>query len=82
MNATDITHYDIRYRTIARYSAKGELIKPTGEWVLIERVEGTSATIEGLESGTSYEVQVRAVNANGPGSWSAAAAAATLERER
>ena len=62
MSATGITYYDLRYRAVARYSANGELIAPAGEWVTIEGVEGTSANIEGLENGTTYEVQVRAVN--------------------
>ena len=30
----------------------------------------TSTTIVGLDPGTAYGVQVRAVNANGPGEWS------------
>ena len=77
MRATEITHYDLRYRTVARYSASGEIIAPAGEWVTIEGVEGTSANIEGLESGTTYEVQVRAVNAAGAGSWSDVAVATT-----
>ena len=70
MNATDITHYDIRYRAVARYSAKGALIEPLGEWVIIEGVKGTNAKIEGLKPETTYEVQVRAVNAVGPNPWS------------
>ena len=32
----------------------------------------TSTTITGLDTGAEYEVQVRAVNANGPGQWSLA----------
>ena len=79
MSATDITHHDIRYRTVARYSAKGELIAPPGEWVIIEGVKGTSAQIEGLEPGTTYEVQVRAVNEAGPSPWSPASVRTTLE---
>ena len=70
MNATDITHYDLRYRTIARYSASGELIAKAGEWIMVEGIEGLSAKIEGLENGITYELQVRAVNAVGPGPWS------------
>ncbi len=79
MSATGITHYDLRYRTVARYSAKGGLIAPHGEWIIIERVKGTSAKIEGLEPGTTYEVQVRPVNANGPGPWSPASVETRLE---
>ena len=77
MSTTEVTHYDVRYRTIARYSAEGKLIAPPGEWVIIEGIEGTSAKIEGLKSGTSYEVQVRAVNQAGPGPWSPAPSATT-----
>ena len=75
MSATKITHYDLRYRAVARYSANGELIAPAGEWVTIEGVEGTSAKIEGLENGTTYEVQVRSVKSSGPGQWSDVAVA-------
>ena len=75
MSAAEITHYDLRYRAIARYSAKGELIAPAGEWVTIEGIEGTSANIEGLENGTTYEFQVRVVNAAGAGPWSDVAVA-------
>lgn len=70
MSATGITHYDLRYRTVARYSASGELIAPAGEWVTIEGIEGTSAKIEGLKNGTTYEVQVRSVKGSGAGPWS------------
>ena len=75
MSATEITHYDLRYRTVARYSASGELIAPAGEWVTIEGIEGTSANIEGLENGTIYEFQVRSVNAAGAEPWSDVAVA-------
>ena len=70
MSTAKITHYDLRYRTVARYSANGELIAPAGEWVTIEGVEGTSATVEGLENGIIYEFQVRAVKASGARPWS------------
>ena len=75
MSTAKTTHHDLRYRTVARYSANGELIAPAGEWVTIEGVEGTSVTIEGLENGTTYEVQVRAVNAAGARPWSDVAVA-------
>ena len=38
---------------------------------------GTSATIAGLAEATAYEVQVRAVNADGDGAWSAAGSGTT-----
>ena len=75
MSKTKITHHDIRFRTVVRYSANGELIAPAGEWVTIEGIEGTSAVIEGVENGTTYEIQVRAVNADGARPWSNAAMA-------
>ncbi len=75
MSKKKITHYDIRFRTVARYSANGELIAPAGEWVTIEGIEGTSAVIEGVENGITYEIQVRAVNADGARPWSNAAMA-------
>ena len=75
MSKTKITHHDIRFRTVARYSANGELIEPAGEWVTIEGFKGTSANIEGLENGTTYEFQVRAVNAAGARPWSDVAVA-------
>ncbi len=48
----------------------------SGSWTEItEGIDGTSHIITGLTSGSSYEVQVRAVNANGEGAWSESAAA-------
>ena len=75
MSTAKITHHDIRFRTVARYSANGELIAPAGEWVTIEGVKGTSVNIEGLEDGTAYEFQVRAIRADGPLPWSDVAVA-------
>ena len=69
MSTTDSAHHDIRYRTIGRYSANGELIAPPGEWGMIEGIKETSAKIEGLEPATTYELQVRAVDETGPGPW-------------
>ena len=54
-----IDHYDLQYR-------KGT----SGSWTLEESIDGTSATIPSLESGESYQVRVRAVNAEGDGAWS------------
>ena len=39
---------------------------------------GTSTTLTGLTEGTEYDVQVRAVNDEGDGAWSASAARPTL----
>ena len=62
-----VTHYEVRYRT--RQFLDDELVK--GEWQHWPHgVAATSTTITGLDAGVSYGVQVRAVNANGPGKWS------------
>ncbi len=55
-----ITGYDVRYRP-----------KGSGEFTDVT-YKGTGATAEltGLSSGTTYEVQVRARNADGAGEWS------------
>ena len=55
-----ITHYDLRYKKTAD---PGWTDGPEDE-------SGTSAGITGLEAGTSYDVQVRAVNDDGDGAWS------------
>ena len=65
----DITAYDLRY------------IKPSadetvdGNWTLVDGVwtsgpGGLEHIITGLENGVGYDVQIRAVNANGDGQWS------------
>ena len=62
-----IDHYGLRYRT--REFVDDDVIK--GEWqAWPSSVVATSVTIPGLETGIAYGVQVRAVNANGPGEWS------------
>ena len=62
-----IQGYELRYRT--REFVDDGVVE--GEWqAWPHRVVTTSATISGLETGTTYGVQVRAVNANGPGEWS------------
>ena len=62
-----VEHYELRSRT--REFVDDEVVK--GEWqVWPHSVAATSATISGLEADVSYGVQVRAVNANGPGQWS------------
>ena len=57
-----ITHYDLRYRI-------------SGSWTQIDTITGTSRTISSLTNGSTYEVQVRAVNAKGDGAWSNTATA-------
>ena len=60
----DITHYDLRYRALF----SGDSGWTDGP----QDVNGLTATITGLTAGTNYEVQVRAVNAEGDGAWSPA----------
>ncbi len=60
---TDITRYELQYRT------------GSGAWVPISSGTNTSHTITGLTNGNSYEVQVRAVNAQGNSPWSLSAIA-------
>ena len=60
-----ITDYDLRYR---EKPASGD-----PAWTELDDTTAstaTTATITGLTSGTEYEVQVRAQNANGTGPWS------------
>ncbi len=59
-----ITRYELQYR-------KGS----SGAWTLISSGIGTSHTITGLTNGDSYEVRVRAVNAQGDGAWSGSSTA-------
>ncbi len=54
-----ITHYDVQHRA-----------GTSGAWTSTEVRGRTSTTISGLTNGTSYQVQVRAVNAKGDGDWS------------
>ena len=55
-----ITDYDYRYR------------EPSGSWteVINTTITGTTLTIEGLAASTSYDVEVRATNAEGTSDWS------------
>ena len=55
----EITNYDVQYR-----DAAGELRDAGYDGT------GTFMTLKGLRVGTTYEVQVRAVNAEGAGPWS------------
>ena len=58
-----ITAHDVRYRA-------GE----SGDWTVIDTATTTARkyTVTGLSNGTSYQVQVRAVNSAGDGAWSSA----------
>ena len=58
----EITDYDHRLRTTS----------PVGSWTEVTGTTSTdtTATIAGLAEGTSYDVQVRATNDEGTGSWS------------
>ena len=55
----EITDYDVRYREAGGEFQDAEFVGA-----------GTSITLNNLKSGTSYEVQVRAVNAEGVSPWS------------
>ncbi|MYH01065.1 MAG: hypothetical protein F4142_00435, partial [Nitrospira sp. SB0675_bin_23] len=62
-----ITSYDLRYRAGS-----------SGAWTGgPQDVPGTSSQIAGLDSGTAYQVQVRATNDEGDGNWSNAASGMT-----
>ena len=62
-----VESYEVRYR---QRQFVDSVVAP-GEWQpWPDSVDATTVTITGLEAGTSYSVQVRAVNANGPGEWS------------
>ena len=55
-----ITGYELQYRAVG-----------SDKWILIDSgIDGTDHPITGLTNGTPYEVQVRAVNAQGTGGWS------------
>ncbi len=64
-----ITDYDYRYRTTS----------PQGTWTEVTgtAITGLSATIGSLSENTSYDVQVRATNAEGTGDWSDSGTGAT-----
>ena len=66
-----ITDYDVQYRA-----------GTSGGWT--DRgydATATTATITSLAAGTSYQVQVRATNAEGTGDWSASGAGSTYANE-
>ena len=63
-----VERYELRYRPL---NVTDEELHNGGEWqVWPHSTAATSAVISGLETDTLYGVQVRAVNANGPGQWS------------
>ena len=62
-----ILHHDLQYRVDGS----------SGAWNPLADRSGTTADISGLTPGTTYEVQVRAVNADGDGPWSDSATEAT-----
>ena len=64
-----ITDYDYRHRTTS----------PVGNWTEVTDTTSTvlSATIGSLAEDTSYDVQVRATNAEGTGDWSASGSGST-----
>ena len=55
-----VTGYELQYRS-----------GTSGDWTSGPSSSSTTATIDGLSAGTSYQVQVRAVNAEGTSGWSA-----------
>ncbi len=60
LNGHNVTAYHLRYSE-----------KDSGSWTEITKgITATSYPIVGLTNGTSYDVQVRAVNAQGTGGWS------------
>ena len=62
-----IDSYEVRYRQ----RRLGDDVPVYGDWQAWPRSgAAVSATITGLDTDTGYGVQVRAVNANGPGEWS------------
>ena len=63
----EISGYDLQYKKLADSAWTAG---PQGE-------AGPGVTIAGLEGDTEYEVQVRAVNADGEGPWSASGSATT-----
>ena len=63
-----VTSYDLRYiKTSEDETLETNWTVETGAWITGD----LTATVTGLEVGTQYDVQVRAVNASGEGPWSA-----------
>ena len=70
----EVTSYDLRYiRTSADETVDANWAVEAGVWGSGD----LTATVTGLELGTRYDVQVRAVNVAGEGPWSITLAAAT-----
>ena len=65
-NGAPVTGYDVRYRESGAAAAWAESN-------IVNTARTRSETVAGLTNGVSYEVQVRAVNARGAGSWSSSA---------
>ena len=65
---TEVTHYDVRY-----IRSDDSDISDDTRWTVVSPAAlggaSTFATIESLENGVRYYVQVRAVNSVGPGPW-------------
>ena len=70
--------YDLRYRTAEVRDSDGYITKCAGKWVVKRGIKDTSADIESLDSATTYEVQVRAVNEAGKSQWSDMTTTTTL----
>ena len=70
-----VTGYDIRY------GEQPLLFFESTEWQDgPQGVSATTATVSGLDSAESYDVAVRAVNADGPGAWSEGNSARTFRQ--
>ena len=67
-NGSAIIDYSLQYR-----------VKGTPNWtVMAAAITGTSTTLSGMPDGTTYEVQVRARNANGMSGWSPSGEGTTM----
>ncbi len=72
-SGSEITGYSIQYRTSATDSEEA------GPWIAVEQTGiETSASIEGLTGGTSYDVQVAAINSAGIGPYAVASATTSI----
>ena len=65
----EITHYELRWRRVGAES-----------WTVVPEIASSEIyyEISGLQAGTEYEAQVRAVSAAGPGEWSASLRVPTI----
>ena len=71
--AAAIGSYDLSYRR----TGATDWVEVLGAWTSGAGSDRLAYTIAGLANETSYDVRVRAVNAAGPGPWSAVSAAST-----